>query len=160
VFGTGFTAQGSGRNRPYRRTPESYGEDVSFVFAGLDGREEIGDQPALVNFWGAAGYEVDRSDPALGSPEGTVVLATATGFSDHYQHVVGEVLMSDSLQGGSVNPLVRADMVLVPYPRGGAVFSPGSIAWCSCLSHDGYENDVSRITANVLDRFLEDGGPA
>lgn len=156
IFGTGFAAQGSGENRPYERTPESYADEVSFVFAGLGDKTVIGDQPALVNFRGAAGFEVDRYDAQLGSPDGTVVLATASGFSDHYQHVVDEVLMSNSSQGGSVSPFVRADMTLVPYPDGGAVFSTASIAWCSCLSHNEYENDVSRITANVLQRFLAD----
>ena len=37
--------------------------------------------------------------------------------------------------------------------HGGAVFSVGSIAWAGSLSHDGYDNNVSRVTANVLRRF-------
>ena len=37
---------------------------------------------------------------------------------------------------------------------GGAVFATSSIAWSGALSHAGYENNVSRITANVLDRFI------
>ena len=36
------------------------------------------------------------------------------------------------------------------------MFSTGSIAWCGCLSHDGYDNAVSRITENVLRRFAAD----
>ena len=32
---------------------------------------------------------------------------------------------------------------------GGAVFSTGSIAWCGSLSHNGYDNNVARITGNV-----------
>jgi N,N-dimethylformamidase len=35
------------------------------------------------------------------------------------------------------------------------VFSVGSIAWCGSLAHDGYANDVARITANVLRRFCD-----
>jgi N,N-dimethylformamidase len=35
------------------------------------------------------------------------------------------------------------------------VFSTGSIAWCESLSHNGYDNNVSRITANVLRHFLD-----
>ena len=38
--------------------------------------------------------------------------------------------------------------------RGGAVFSVGSITYCGSLSHNGYDNNISRITWNVLDRFL------
>jgi N,N-dimethylformamidase len=49
---------------------------------------------------------------------------------------------------------VRADLTYLPYPNGGAVFSVGSCSWCGSLSTNGYDNDVSRITANVLDRFL------
>lgn len=81
------------------------------------------------------------------------MLATASGFSDGYQHVVEEVLNSDSQQGGTVNPLVKADMVYVEYPNSGAVFSTGSIGWCGSLSHNNYLNNVSQITRNVLDRF-------
>jgi N,N-dimethylformamidase len=36
------------------------------------------------------------------------------------------------------------------------VFSTGSIAWCGSLSHNGYDNNVSRITENVLRRFASD----
>ena len=35
------------------------------------------------------------------------------------------------------------------------MFSTGSIAWCGSLAHDGYDNNVSRITANVLARFSD-----
>ncbi|MEA2585417.1 MAG: hypothetical protein QOF33_3502 [Thermomicrobiales bacterium] len=36
---------------------------------------------------------------------------------------------------------------------GGAFLSTGSIAWCGCLSYNGYDNNASRITDNVLRRF-------
>ena len=52
------------------------------------------------------------------------------------------------------NTMARADMVLFDCPNGGAVFSVGSIAWAGGLPIDGCDNDVSRITGNVLDRFL------
>ena len=85
-----------------------------------------------------------------------LLLATASGFSDFYNHVAEEVLVSDSKQSGSLNPRVRADMVYFEYPRGGAVFSTSSITWDSCLSYNDYQNDVSRITENVLRRFQSD----
>ena len=41
-------------------------------------------------------------------------------------------------------------------PRnGGAVFSTGSIAWAGSLAHNGYDNNVARITENVVRRFLD-----
>ncbi len=91
---------------------------------------------------------------ALGTPPHALVIASATGFSDSYQHVVEEVTASDSRQGGPVEPRVRADVVYFEAPQGGAVFSVGSITWCGCLSQDNYHNNVSRMTENVLRRFL------
>lgn len=158
LVGVGFTAQGTGPGRPYVQNPAARDGVAAFVFAGIAAGQLIGDHPNLVNGHGAAGFELDRVDHALGTPYDTIVLASASGFSDAYQHVSEEVLISDSRQGGTVNPLVRADMVLLRYPGGGAVFSPGSIAWCGALSWNGYDNSVSRVTANVLERFL-DGTP-
>jgi len=56
--------------------------------------------------------------------------------------------------GGEESGLARADIVFFTMPNNGAVFSVGSISWAGSLSHDGYENNVSRITDNVLRRFL------
>jgi N,N-dimethylformamidase len=50
-------------------------------------------------------------------------------------------------------------VVGVPYyetPAGGAVFATSSIAWSGSLSHNGYDNNVSRITGNVLERFIQE----
>jgi N,N-dimethylformamidase len=52
-----------------------------------------------------------------------------------------------------VNDRVRADMVYFEYPSGGAVFSTGSVSWSGCLFFNGYNNNVSRITENVLREF-------
>ena len=127
------------------------------MFDGIDTADgRIGDQPSLVLRHGAAGFELDRADYVLGTPMGTLLLASTrhSDFSDSYQHVVEEIMMSNSRQGATVNELVRADMVLVPYPQGGAVFSVGSISWCGGLSVDDYTSDVSVVTRNVLDAFL------
>ena len=37
------------------------------------------------------------------------------------------------------------------------MFSVGSITYCGSLSHNGYDNNISRITRNVLDRFVDPG---
>jgi len=92
----------------------------------------------------------------LGTPPHTLLLAQSYGHSDAYQQVVEEVNTSDSRQGGTVNPLVHADLAFLEYPNGGAVFSTGSIAWSGSLSYNNYTNNVSRITENVLRRFSAD----
>ena len=48
---------------------------------------------------------------------------------------------------------VRADMIFFETPSGGAVFSVGSISYTGSLSHNGYENEIERLTRNVLNRF-------
>ena len=59
-------------------------------------------------------------------------------------------------EGGTTHPLVRADLVYFRYPKGGGVFSTGSISWCGSLSYNNYDNNVSRITENVLRRFMSE----
>ena len=156
LVGVGFTAQGFDRNSPFRRMPGSFDPRAAFIFEGIDADELIGEHPSLVLEVGAAGSELDRVDYALGSPPHTLILATSFGHSDAYQQVVEEVNTSDSRQGGTANVLVKADMAYVEYPNGGAVFSTSSIAWSGSLSYNGYDNNVSRITENVLRRFASD----
>jgi N,N-dimethylformamidase len=156
LVGIGFTAQGAGDGRPYRRLAPSFGDAYAFIFAGV-GDEVIGDFGLYLE--AAGGWELDRHDDSLGSPPGTVVLASAAGFSDSYQHVIEEVLDgSNSEEGGTHRPEVRADLAYCEYPNGGAVLSTGSITWAGSLSHDGYDNDISRITENVLSAFVRPTG--
>jgi N,N-dimethylformamidase len=103
----------------------------------------------------AAGYEIDRADETLGTPPHALLLASARTFDDEYQGLVDDTLEVNPRLGGSVNPLVRADMVYFTTANGGGVFSTGSISWCGALSANGYDNAVSRITGNVLRRFRE-----
>jgi N,N-dimethylformamidase len=156
-FGVGFTAQGFDQNSPYRRTTDSLNPRASWIFDGIREDELIGDFPSLVLDTGAAGSELDRADFALGTPPHALVLASSFGHSNAYQHVVEQINTSNSAQpGGTENPLVRADMVYLEYPDDGAVFATSSIAWCGSLSFNDYRNHVSRITENVLRRFVSD----
>ncbi len=153
LVGVGFTAQGAGEGRPYRRQHASTYPNVKFIFEGVKEATlgGFGD-----HFGAAAGCEIDRADPDLGTPAHALVLATATGFSDAYQHVIEEVIDGTSPnEGGTKSPLVRADLVYMEYPNGGAVFSVGSITWAACLSHNCYENNISRITENVVKAFAQ-----
>jgi N,N-dimethylformamidase len=76
---------------------------------------------------GASGHETDKMSPS--SPANTRLLAKGTNPEE----------------GG-------AHMVFYDTESGGAVFSVGSITWPACLLVDGH---VSRITSNVINRFLE-----
>ena len=41
-------------------------------------------------------------------------------------------------------------------PGGGAVFSASSITWAASLAHEGYDNNVARLSENVVRRFLDE----
>jgi N,N-dimethylformamidase len=156
LLGVGFSAQGADERAPgYRKV---LGEDQEarwgFVFEGVDDPGAIGEFGLLLG--GAAGNEVDRADHTRGTPEGTVVLATSKGHSDEYQLAVEDILLGAPGQGGTEQPLVRADMVVVPYASGGTVFSVGAITWLGSLAYNNYDNDVAVITANVLRNFASE----
>jgi N,N-dimethylformamidase len=154
IVGTGFTAQGFDISAPYRRLPDSFNPRVAFIFAGVGEDEIIGDFGLIGG--GAAGLEIDRADRLLGTPPHALVLATSQGgHTDLYLVVCEELLATIPGLGGTENELVRADMVFYETPNGGAVWSSSSIAWAGSLSHNHYKNNVSRITKNVLDRFLD-----
>ena len=157
IVGVGFVSMGSGRNRPYGRQPGSFDPRAAFIFEGIAEDELIGDFPSLVLEHGAAGFEVDYADSTLGTPDHALILASSFGHSDEYQLAIEDQMASGAATGGSDNPLVHADMVYFEGPDDGAVFSVGSISWCGCLSNGNYDNNVSRVTENVLRRFAGKG---
>ncbi|MGE3541981.1 MAG: N,N-dimethylformamidase beta subunit family domain-containing protein [Candidatus Tectimicrobiota bacterium] len=153
VAGTGMTAQGFDISTYFERTPDSFDPRVAFIMAGIGATERIGDFGLLGG--GAAGWEIDRADRALGTPPHALVIATATHFSSVYHWVKEELTHTHSANTGETCPFVRCDMVFYEMPNGGAVFSTSSIAWAAALSHNNYDNNVSRLTENVLRRFLD-----
>jgi N,N-dimethylformamidase len=152
LTGVGFAAQGFDRSTYYERLPDSFDERAAFVFEGVGDDERIGDFGICGG--GAGGAEIDRFDTDLGSPPGALLLASTVGLSDDYLRTSEEIFETPPGLGGTQDPDVRADLVYFTLRGGGAVFSTGSIAWTGSLSHNGYDNNVSRITGNVLRRFL------
>ena len=155
--GVGFTAQGFDRGAAYRRTSESYNPRCAFIFDGID-TDLLGDFPTLVMNYGAAGFEVDRADFTLGTPLQAFVVASSLQFSDCYQYVIEDIPIAMPNQGGLANTNVRADMVYYETESGGSVFSVGSIAFCSALSYNAYENNISKLLENVIKAFSRPRG--
>jgi N,N-dimethylformamidase len=158
LVGVGFGAQGDLRTGAagYARLPDSFDPRAAFIFEGVGADELIGEF-GLVN-GGAAGYEIDRCDADLGTPPETLRLATSAGrHDDTYYYVVEDLLGTDGSSAGLGNPRVGADLAYVEHPSGGRVFSASSCNWLGSLSHAGYDNNVARITGNVLRGFLARG---
>ena len=149
LVGTGFVAQGFIRSKPYMRTEASLDPRVAFVFEKVE-NESFGDYGRRGG--GAAGEEIDAFDPALGSPSHAIVLARAEDFGSDMIVTPEELLVNVPVK--NQRP-ARADLLFFETPAGGAVFSTSSIAWSSSLEHAGYENDISRISENVLLRFID-----
>jgi N,N-dimethylformamidase len=157
IFGVGFTSEGFDDCSYYRQMPDARDPRGAWIFEGVGPDELIGDFGLAGG--GAAGYEIDRYELALGTPPNALLLAASEGHSDNYPHVVEEIFFNYPGLGGTQDPQVRADLVYFTTPNGGAMFSTGSISYCGSLSHNNYDNNVSKITENVLRRFAADEPP-
>ncbi|GIW80828.1 MAG: hypothetical protein KatS3mg105_2635 [Gemmatales bacterium] len=125
LLGVVFTESGAMTAAPYRVIQPDH-----WVFAGTGLKKgRIFGERSLHERCpgGASGHETDKISPS--SPRNVELLAKGLNPDD----------------GG-------ADMVYFETPSKGAVFSVGSICWVSSLIVDDH---VSRITTNVLKRFLK-----
>ena len=153
ISGVGFTAQGWDNRPPgYDRKPDSFNERAAFIFAGIGKDEVIGDFGLALG--GAAGDEIDRADYRLGTPYHTLLLASASGYDKRVMPVIEGFNSLEKKMFFEDTGTVRADMVYFETPSGGEVFSSSAITWCASLSHNHYDNNVSRITENVVRKFM------
>ena len=102
---------------------------------------------------------MDRYDIEFGTPHEAYLLAHSEGHTNLMLQVNEEIHFSvrGYHGGGTENPMVRADMIYYKTPNDGALFAPGSLSWCGSLSHNNYNNNVSRITENAIRGFLKEG---
>jgi N,N-dimethylformamidase len=124
LLGVAMTETGIMTSAPYKMIAPDH-----WVFAGTGLKEgDLFGEKSLHERCpgGASGHETDKISPA--SPPNTVLLAKGTNPDD----------------GG-------AEMTYYDLPSGGAVFAAGSITYPASLLVD---EAISRITANVLSRFL------
>jgi len=147
LVGVGSIAQGFDRSSAYLRQPGASDPRAAWIFDGVP-EGPIGDFGLTMG--GAAGFEIDAADASLGTPPHALVVASALEFSPTYEHQNPIHVPGTDIDQ---HQPMRSDMVYFETPNGGAVFSVGSIAYCGALSHNGYDNPVSRITENVLRRF-------
>ena len=152
LVGVGFIAQGDDASF-YRRQPGSFDPRAAWIFNGIRDDELIGDFGLLHG--GAAGIELDRYDRLRGSPAHALILASSDGHGDGMLLVAEELEHMHTQIKGPDNPAIHADLVFFETAKGGAVFSTGSIAWCGSLPWNGFDNNVSRLTRNVVTRFLD-----
>jgi N,N-dimethylformamidase len=147
LTGVGFIAQGPGASY-YRILPEARRSSAAFIFEGVED-DVIGDFGIFGG--GAAGQEIDKTNGSYGTPSQTTVLARSENHG-LMVYVIEE--MSSSNPGTEAyRSQTCAEVTFFETKNGGAVFSVGSMAWCGSLSHNGYDNNISTVTANVLKRL-------
>jgi N,N-dimethylformamidase len=153
LAGVGFSGQGLFEGTHYRRLPASYEADYAWMFAGIEG-EVLGEYG--LSGGGAAGFELDRADVALGTPENAVILARSEGAPASFVTVPEELLSHiATVNGETPTELMRGEIVHFDTPSGGAVFAVGSITFCGSLWHDGaFQGPVSRLLENVVRQFI------
>jgi len=152
LAGVGFSGQGKFEGTHYRRLPASYEGELAWVFAGIN-EDIVGDYG--LSGGGAAGFELDRADPMLGTPENTVILARSEDPPGSFVTVHEELLGgSTTINGEDAPELMRGEIIYFDTPSGGAVFAVGSITFCGSLWRDGkFDGPVSRLLENVVRRF-------
>ena len=153
LVGSGMVTMGFDVASYFKRLPESHDPRVAFAFEGISADERIGAFGLIGG--GAAGLEFDRAEPRYGTPPHALVVARSENHTESYLLVVEEMGAMIPNIHAPENPLIHADMVFYETAHGGAVFSFSSQCWCGSLSHQGYDNNVSRLTGNVLNRFLD-----
>jgi len=150
LAGVGFSAQGNFNGAAYRRVCRDPAFD--WLFEGTGG-DVLGDFGFCGG--GAAGFELDRADTRLGTPENAVVLASSFGHGEDFILVPEERLTHlTNLPGEPEDSLIRADMIWFDVPGGGSVFATGSITFCGSLPWNDFDNDVSRLLENVIRRHI------
>ena len=152
LAGVGFSGQGKFEGTHYRRLPASHDERVAWMFEGVEG-EFIGDYG--LSGGGAAGFELDRADFSLGTPPEAVILARSEDPPASFVTVPEELLSHlTTVSGERVDALKRGEIVYFDTPGGGAVWSTGSITYAGSLWRNGFDGPISRLTENVLRRFM------
>ncbi|TJV06688.1 MAG: hypothetical protein E5Y12_03860 [Mesorhizobium sp.] len=144
LTGVAISLMGFDAAQPFTRTPESHDASAAWLFDGVTS-ETFGDEGIVLG--GAAGYEVDATDPHLGTSPDTIVIARATGFPDSFVHDA-----TRWYEGGADERASRrcAEMTLRHLPSGGLIFCASSVAWCGALPAGDAMNEVGRITKNLL----------
>lgn len=151
LVGVGFSCQAAFESTHYRRLPASRDARFAWMFDGIE-EDVLGDYG--LSGGGAAGFELDRADPMLGTPDGAVILARSENPLPSFLTVPEELLANTStINGEPVPDLARGEIVYFDTPSGGAVFSVGSITFCGSLWRNGFDGPISRLLENVVRRF-------
>jgi N,N-dimethylformamidase len=155
LVGNGFSSQGVYLGFPYTVADAIADRRVAFLREGLETELRPGVRFGERGFMGggAAGHELDRWDPKLGSPRHALIVASAVVDHPQYQPVNEDRL--GHVWPGPLEAVIRSDIVFFETPAGGAVLSVGSMNFVGALPVDGYDNLLTRMMTNAVKRFVD-----
>ncbi len=157
LFGVNMSGMTFQACTDFHKNPDAENPRASWIFDGCTEGENFGSYGVDNNQGGACGYEFDKADFNLGTPRHALIVAS----SNQIPGLIEQTTMGTMALVVSLNPapeaetFTRADVVFFETPNGGAVFSSSSISWNGSLNEQDRQNDVARITGNVIRRFLD-----
>lgn len=157
VFGVEASGMIFNGSSPYRKLEDAKNPRAAWIFKGTREGGVFGDYGIDKVHGAACGFETDRYSPGNGVPRHALNLAT----SEKLKPTVEDIKLSQLPLAMTYHPAeegepwAQCDMVFFETPNGGAMFSTGSIAWISSTLENNFENDVAKITGNVIRRFLD-----
>lgn len=156
VFGVEMSGMIFNGSSPYRRLKSCENPRVAWIFEGTSEGDVFGDYGVDRINGGAVGFEIDKYNPANGTPRHALHLATAEPLKETIEDVqLMPLPLSISYHPPGEEVWAAADIVFFETPNGGAMFSTGSINWFSSTLDNNFENDVATISRNVIQRFLD-----
>ena len=152
LVGVGMVSQGFDYSSSYHRTKISFEKKFEFIFKHIPKKQKFGNFG--LSGHGAAGLELDSINYLLGTPENTHLLAYSKDHSDIYLLAPEEMLDPAPGLGGTENEKIQSNIVIHQNKNFGGFFSVGSIAWAGSMAWNKYDNEISKITFNVLKSFI------
>ena len=153
LVGISFSTQGRHLGFPYHFIDGINDPRVTFMTEGLD--TTAGQAFGTAGFMGggAVGFELDSVNPKYGTPPHALVVAKGIVIHPDFAWVNEDMLVHR-------HPLPQedwscADMTFFETHAGGAVFAVGSMTYAGSLMVDNGTTALSRLTANVLRRFVD-----
>ncbi|KAF9869714.1 hypothetical protein CkaCkLH20_12757 [Colletotrichum karsti] len=154
LFGVGSCASGKGPGQPFIPNQDALKDpSLAWVWKGFsDEAKKVFGTTGLHGC--ASGDELDRYDVGIGSPKDAVILATSSRHNEQFMLFNEELIFPMIGTLGHTSSLVRSDIIYYQTRNLGNVFSVGSINWNNSMAFNSYQNDVARITENVMREFL------
>jgi len=156
VFGVEMAAMIWHGSSPYNKLEDANNPRVSWMFEGTKEGNTFGNYGVDKAHGGVAGFETDKYNASNGVPRHALHLATAKDLRPTVENVkLSNMPLSISYDPATGENWGASSLVFFETPNGGAMLSTGSITWFGSTLENDFDNDVARISANIIRRFLD-----